>query len=280
MTNCIDLRLDDVRSWIKPRARDANKGCFGRVLVVGGDHGMPGAVRIAGEAAARAGAGLVTVVTRKAHVTSTVTPCPELLCYGIETQPSVLDRLLDRATVLVLGPGLGQSAWSKRLYERVVLTDKPLLIDADGLNWLAKLGSLSTRVSPQLLTPHPGEAARLLGISVDQVQADRPKAVQALLATYGGVVVLKGDHTLVATHNQPIRRCLSGNPGMASAGMGDLLSGLIAGFLAQGLEAFQAAQAGVLFHAEAGDRLVAQQGELGLLATDLLKLLPELINNK
>ncbi len=273
------LNLKSVQSWLTPRPHDANKGQFGRVLVIGGDHGMPGAVRLAAEAALRVGAGLVMVATQPEHVSSVVGTRPELLCYGLELPPVKLDALIATATVIILGPGLGHSDWSKELFYRGLQTSVPLIIDADGLNWLAR----KTRHSPHqhwILTPHPGEAARLLDITVEQVQMDRVHAVQLLQQRYGGVIVLKGAGTLLATANQPIQQCIGGNPGMASAGMGDLLSGMIAGFVAQGLDLWQAAQAGVMFHAEAGDRVAHKLGQRGLLASDLLDELPQLINPK
>jgi len=272
------LRLKLVQSWLVPRSFDANKGVFGHVLVVGGDHGMPGAVRIAAEAAIRVGAGLVTVATRPEHVMSTVSTRPELLCYGLVSPVVCLDTVIARATVIVLGPGLGQSIWSKELFDKVLQSPLPLIVDADGLNWLAGMVPHMKRDN-WILTPHPGEAARLLGMTVSQVQADRVQSVQLLQQRYGGVIVLKGAGTLIATAKKPVQHCLAGNPGMASAGMGDLLSGMIAGLVAQGLDLWHAAQAGVMFHAEAGDRVALRQGQRGLLASDLLGEFPALINS-
>ena len=271
------LTLQSVQSWLTPRSHDANKGLFGRVLVIGGDYGMPGAVRLAAEGAARVGAGLVTVATRPEHIMSTISTRPELLCYGLESPVTDLPALIANATVIVLGPGLGQSPWSKAIFDTVLQSSLPLIIDADGLNGLARTLPKVPRQN-WILTPHPGEAARLLTITVEQVQADREQAVQLLQQRYGGVIVLKGAGTLVATSNQPIQQCLAGNPGMASAGMGDLLSGMIAGLVAQGLDLWLAAQAGVMFHAEAGDRAARRHGERGLLASDLLVEIPALVN--
>jgi len=265
------LTLSNVRSWLQPRAQNANKGDFGRVLVVGGDYGMPGAVRLTAEAAARTGAGLVTVATRPEHVMSTVSMRPEILCYGLNDN-SILPELIYHATVIVIGPGLGRSAWSKELFAQTLDGDKPLLVDADGLNFVT--GSRAQRI----LTPHPGEAAGLLGVTVAQIQSDRELACLNLQQRYGGVIVLKGKHTLIAAQDMPLVYCPAGNPGMASAGMGDLLSGIIAGLLAQGLSLHHAAQAGVMIHATAGDRVAQQHGERGLLASDLLAELPALLN--
>ena len=203
---------------------------------------------------------------------------PELLCYGLDANFAILETCLMKATMVVLGPGLGQSTWSKKLFEKVLLTSLPIIIDADGLNWLAR-SNQSNSVRPNwILTPHPGEAARLLDITVADVQKNRPQAVMQLQQHFGGTVVLKGANTLVATQGQPIVRCLAGNPGMAVAGMGDLLSGMIAGLAAQGFPLWKAAYAGVMLHATAGDSVALRQGERGLLPSDLLAELPRLVN--
>ena len=268
------ITLEDVQSFLKPRPVDAHKGLFGRVLVVGGDYGMPGAVRIAAEGALRVGAGLVTVLTRSAHIAAVVSERPELLCYGTDVSLKIVSELLAHANFVVLGSGLGQSAWSQRLFDAVFESDLPKVIDADGLNWLARRQNLSPS-SNWILTPHPGEAARMLGKQVADIQNNRSAALLALQNRYGGVIVLKGAGTLLMGPDQKLVQCLAGNPAMASAGMGDVLSGLIAGLVGQGLSLWEAAQAGVVMHATAADRVVAKRGSRGLLALDLL---PELAN--
>lgn len=262
------LCLEHIYSYLKPRPSNAHKGMFGRVLVIGGDYGMPGAVRLAAESALRVGAGSVTVVTRKAHVSAVMSGRPELLCYGMDLSFKALPSLLKQATVVVLGPGLGQSLWSKRLFQTVLRSALPMVIDADGLNWLARNQHLPNSNS-WILTPHPGEAARLLGQTTDTIQANRHAALSALQKKYKSVIVLKGAGTLIGYEEEHPVHCLAGNPAMATAGMGDVLSGMIAGLLAQGLTPWQAAQAGVFLHATAADRSVAKRGSRGLLASDL-----------
>ena len=304
------LAFSHMKGWIKPRPKDANKGSFGHVLVIGGDYGMPGAVRLAAEGALRVGAGLVTVITRPEHVAAVVSGRPELLCYGLTSpKDKAFKTCLTRATMVVLGPGLGQSAWSESLFDAVMsqpplsstsrgLTagssniddsmdpavksrevgiNMPLLVDADGLNWLAKKQTSWKPRSDCIFTPHPGEAARMLNITVPEVQADRTHAIQSLQMRFGGVFVLKGAESLVCTDDEAPRVCHAGNSGMASAGMGDLLSGLIAGLVAQGLTPWQATQMGVLLHAKAGDITLKMQGGPGLLAHDLLPAIQELL---
>jgi len=263
------LSPDQLASWLPRRPRDAHKGLFGHVLVIGGDHGMGGAARMAAEAAARVGAGLITVATRPTHVGAMLAARPELMCRGVDT-PAELVPLLERATVVAVGPGLGQGEWGQGMLEQALRFDGPLVVDADALNLLAQ--------SPQkrerwILTPHPGEAARLLSSANRQVQSDRFAATEALLERFGGVVVLKGAGTIVGAAGTTPRICAHGNPGMASGGMGDVLTGVIAALAAQRLPLPDAAAAGVLLHALAADDAAAAGGERGLLASDLFPYL-------
>lgn len=256
------------------RPRNAHKGHFGHVLVVGGDAGMAGAARMAAEAAARVGAGLVSVATRETHAALVSAWRPEIMSHGVENG-SELAPLLERASVVAIGPGLGRSAWGRKMFARVLETEKPLVVDADALNLIA---NEPVKRSGWILTPHPGEAARLLGGRAAEVQADRFAAVRALQARYGGVAVLKGSGTLVADGQGALSVCSAGNPGMASGGMGDVLTGVIAGLLAQGLDFGAAARLGTCLHAAAGDRAAEEGGERGLLASDLLNHLRRLAN--
>lgn len=261
------------------RRRTAHKGEFGHLLIVGGNHGYGGAVSIAAEAALRAGVGLVTVATRGVHLAALLARRPEIMVRAVESGQD-LEPLLALPTVILLGPGLGQDAWAEQMLQRVLGSDLPLVIDADGLNLLAHRA-----VRPQrqgwILTPHPGEAARLLDCSSGEVEADRFAAVQLLAERFGGVALLKGAGTLIASSidsgQTGLALCAEGNPGMASGGMGDLLSGIIAALLAQRLSPVDAARAGVLLHAMAGDE-AAGANERGLVATDLLEPLRRLVN--
>jgi NAD(P)H-hydrate epimerase len=258
---------------LRPRARAAHKGDCGHVLVVGGDHGMAGAVRMAAEAAARAGAGLVSVATRAEHGGHIVAVRPELMVHGIE-QAEALAPLLARATVIAVGPGLGRGEWGRALLGKVLESSKPLVVDADALNVLAEDPARRER---WVITPHPGEAGRLLGCGSAEIEADRFTAAASLQASFGGVVVLKGAGTVVLDDSGLAGVCTLGNPGMASGGMGDVLTGVIAALIAQGWNLTEAARLGVCLHAAAADA-AAQEGERGLLATDLLPLLRRLAN--
>jgi ADP-dependent NAD(P)H-hydrate dehydratase / NAD(P)H-hydrate epimerase len=182
--------------------------------------------------------------------------------------PQTLEPLLERASVLALGPGLGQAAWGHALWLTALDANKPLVLDADGLNLLAR--ETRTFTAPTVLTPHPGEAARLLGVTTKDVERDRFAAVRELARRYKAVVVLKGSGSLIADPDGRLDVCPWGNPGMASGGMGDLLTGIVAALLAQGCSPWRAACLGVGLHARAGD-FAAQQGERGLLASDLLE---------
>lgn len=260
-----------LKQKLTKRKHTAHKGDFGHVLIIGGYYGMGGAVRMAGEAALRTGAGLVTIVTRPEHVSGIVAARPELMCHGVKNSDG-LRSLVIRATVIVIGPGLGQSTWSRQML-RVVLQQKlPLVIDADALNLLAKKPKLN---SNWILTPHPGEAARLLS---NKVEHDRVLTVKTMQKKYGGVCVLKGAGTLVADEEGLVGICTAGNPGMATAGMGDVLSGIIGGLLAQKLSLSDAAKLGVCIHAMAGDLVAKEFGERGMLALDLMPYVRKLIN--
>jgi hydroxyethylthiazole kinase-like uncharacterized protein yjeF len=262
-----------LRRCLKRRPRGAHKGDFGHVLIIGGGEGMPGAVRLAGEAALRTGAGLVSIATHPSHATIVAGTRPELMSHGIPDAES-LAPLLERATAIAFGPGLGTSEWARQLFAAVSELELPCVWDADALNLLAETPAKSER---RIITPHPGEAGRLLGESASAVQADRRVALNALREKYGGVVVLKGANSLVTSKKEVPWLCTSGNPGMASPGMGDVLTGVVAALLAQGLGKEASAVVGVEGHARAGDR-AARSGERGLIASDLVAELRRVVN--
>lgn len=263
---------------LRPRPRESHKGLFGHVLVVGGDYGMAGAAAMAAEAAARVGAGLVSVATRPEHVTAIVSRRPEVMVHGVASGQQ-LAPLLESATVLVIGPGLGKSTWSEQLLQQVYQAEIPMVVDADALNLISEQRVIEKPYRNNwVLTPHPGEAARLLKQSTADIQLDRFQSAKALQNTFGGVAVLKGAGSLIADESLA-SLCQAGNPGMATGGMGDVLSGVIAGMLAQGLDLAQAARTGVTLHAMAADIAAKESGQRGLLATDLMLPLRRLVNS-
>ncbi len=267
----VDLELYEY--LLQPRARTGHKGQFGHVLVTGGDYGFAGAVRMCGEAAARTGAGLISIATRPEHAYALPLGCPELMASAVNSSEEFMP-LLHRASVIAIGPGLGQSQWSVILLNKLLECNLPLVVDADALNLLA-----TEPVSRHdwILTPHPGEAARLLGTTVSEVQSDRVATAKSLQQHYGGVIILKGPGTIIVSSDS-VRICKDGNPGMASGGMGDVLTGIVSGLVAQGLSLQMAATVGVCLHARAGDLSANLEGERGMMATDLLPFIHRLVN--
>ena len=262
-----------VAALLPRRSRTAHKGDFGHVLVVGGGVGMPGAVVLCGEAALRAGAGRVSVATDTSHATAVVNDRPELMARGVGSAAD-LGSLLSSSDVIAVGPGLGQSEWADGLMQKIQHQQHASVWDADALNWLAKHPN---KCESRIITPHPGEAATLLGISTADIQSDRRAAVEQLQQQYGGVAVLKGAGSLIKSASRVPWISTSGNPGMAAPGMGDVLTGIIAALLGQGLSLEDAATIGVEIHAQVGD-LAALNGERGMLASDLLAELRNVVN--
>ncbi|HEY4435598.1 MAG TPA: bifunctional ADP-dependent NAD(P)H-hydrate dehydratase/NAD(P)H-hydrate epimerase [Lelliottia sp.] len=259
--------------WLPPRRPTSHKGDHGKLVIIGGDHGTAGAIRMTGEAALRAGAGLVRVLTRIENIPPIITARPELMVH--ELTPQSLEESLAWADVVAIGPGLGQQEWGKKALQKVENCRKPMLWDADALNLLA--------INPdkrhnRILTPHPGEAARLLNCSVAEIESDRLLSAQRLVKRYGGVAVLKGAGTIVACESGALGIIDAGNAGMASGGMGDVLSGIISALLSQKLTPYDAAIAGCVAHGAAADRLAAQYGTRGMLATDLFDTLRRVVN--
>ena len=296
-------RLDfkSLKSLLKPRTKTAHKGTCGSVLVIGGDTGFGGAAIMAAEAAARCGAGTVALLTRACNVSAALARRPEVMAVGVdaldESAQALVKHHVLRAGAIVIGPGLGREKWGHRLLSLVLRfapKDVPLLLDADALNLLAEqrqelreLGGTRTLATLKkrswVMTPHPGEAARLLGVTNAHINADRFRAAQQLCEQWGGVSVLKGAGSILCYQGDENRLhfdvCTEGNPGMASGGMGDVLSGIIGGLLAQGLSATQSARLGVCVHGEAADFAAEAQGERGMLATDLFPFLRRLMND-
>lgn len=259
----------------QPRSRISHKGDFGHVLVMGGAPGLGGAALLASQAAARMGAGKVSLATSPEHITASLVSCPEVMARSVRGGAEA-DRLPSQAGVVVVGPGLGQAAWGQAVLQSALAADVPLVVDADALNLLASHWP-DKRRDNWILTPHPGEAARLLGCSIAEVQADRPAAARALQKLRGGVVILKGAGSLVVGPSG-LAVCPYGNPGMASGGMGDVLSGMLGTLVAQCDNMEQAAWLGVIVHANAADDAAKATGERGLLASDLASYARVLIN--
>ncbi|WP_113628016.1 bifunctional ADP-dependent NAD(P)H-hydrate dehydratase/NAD(P)H-hydrate epimerase [Pectobacterium peruviense] len=267
------LTAAQLPEWLTPRSAGQHKGDNGRLLVVGGNAGLGGAVLMAADAALHSGAGLVRVLTHKQYQSAFLTVRPELMVQELTTD--TLRQGLEWADVVVIGPGLGQDEWAKNALRLAENCNKPMLWDADALNLLA--------INPhkrqnRVLTPHPGEAARLLNCRVSDIESDRLLAATKLVKRYGGVVVLKGAGTVIASEKEEIAIADVGNPGMVTGGMGDVLSGIVGGLLAQKLSLYDAACAGCVVHGAAADWLATRRGTRGMLATDLLPVLFRYVN--
>ena len=298
------LSYENVIQKLPIRNRNAHKMNHGHLLIVGGDQGMAGAVAMAAEAAMYSGAGLVSVATHPANVSALVARRPEVMTKGVTTTRE-LKALLGRATAVVVGPGLGieslgieslgieslgiespdnqdpgsesvgvDNSWGSELFNEVIESEIPMIVDADGLNRLSRRPQPLIKRDNWILTPHPGEARNLLG---REVQVDRLDSVKQLQEKYGGVCLLKGAGTLIAG-GHGVWLCPYGNPGMSVGGMGDVLSGVIGGLVAQGLNMSDATGLGAVVHSLAADNLVATQGERGLLATQLMTEIRKLLN--
>lgn len=261
----------------RPAARPptSHKGRFGHVLLIGGDHGLGGAILLGTESALRSGAGMVSLATRPEHVPAALSRVPEAMVLGTSSANQLMG-LLEKVTVLVVGPGLGQAGWGRSLLSAAANAPLPQVWDADALNLLA--GGFVRLPKDCVITPHPGEAARLLGVSTAEVQADRLAAALALSKKYSAVVVLKGAGSLIAHPDGRLALCHQGHPAMATAGLGDVLAGLLGALLAQGMEPFDAACLAVWLHANAGE----QQGKFGrgLAASDLIPAIRQLLEEQ
>lgn len=273
-------------SALPPRAEDSHKGTYGHVLVLAGALGKSGAAMVCGRASLRAGAGLATIASPAPALATNLAQTPELMTeplpddegawrFSSDEAPRLLGAF-DGKDALVFGPGVGVTPATRALTEWLIASSPvPLVIDADGLNCLAKeIHWLEKKRSPIVLTPHPGEMARLGPSSTTEVQENRMDAARRLAETYGVTVVLKGARTLIADPQGIVTINPTGNPGMASGGMGDCLAGMVGSLIAQGVEPTEAAEVAVFWHGLAADRVAARRGEAGLLASDVIDELP------
>ncbi|MDG1474681.1 MAG: NAD(P)H-hydrate dehydratase [Porticoccaceae bacterium] len=275
------MSLEDLIDYMPQVEADVHKNQRGHCMVIGGDLGTGGASILASQGCLTLGAGLTTLATRPEHVSPCLVRQPEIMACGIVSGQE-LEPLLDKPNVLVLGPGLGMSSWSEQLLQKAMSTNLPMVVDADALNIIAQ-GRVVKDVTSRswVFTPHPGEAARLLGISVSEVEQDRFGAVRKLQEKYNAVVVLKGAGTLVSGGlSQPTNICPYGNPAMATAGMGDILSGVIGGLIAQGVDVQTAAELGCCLHSAAADMAADEMGSKCLVAGDILPFLKALLNDE
>ena len=274
---------EDSISKVVYREQDAHKGHFGNVVIVGGDRGLGGAGLLSSRAAVYSGAGLTSLVTRPEHVSASLVSCPEVMVKGVDSGQDLEEHLV-KPDVIAIGPGLGQSAWSEQMIQRVFWEaekrDVSVIMDADALNLLTKLKLSSNLPKRLILTPHPGEASRLLNTSVAVIESNRFSAAAKIQKKFNATVVLKGSGTVICHKSGGTQKwgiCDSGNPGMATGGMGDVLTGIIAGLLAQGLTLKEAAEAGVDLHAKAADQASLEFGEAGLTSSDVINELKYLL---
>lgn len=269
----------NLSSWIRPRGRTNHKGQNGHLLIIGGNLGMSGAVRLAGEAALRCGAGLVSIATHPAHAAEVDQGCPEVMALPVVDSED-FDEVGDWASVMAIGPGLGQSEWAQYLFraslKKAAKRSLPLVLDADALTMLAANPAYQDN---WVLTPHPGEAARLLGCTSAEVQADRLSAANEIVARYGGTVILKGPGTVVAAKDELPKVVTAGNSGMGIGGMGDVLTGVVGSMLGDGLRPFEAACCAAVLHSNAGD-MAAGDMPRGMFPSDLFEPLRHLVNFK
>lgn len=261
------------RQMLKRRKRTAHKGTHGKALFIGGNQGMGGAIILASMAAQKAGIGMAAVLCHPENVMPVLISGPEIMPHSWEDR-GFCDQRLQWCDVVALGPGLGRDEAAKERYLAVVSFDRPKVMDADALFFLTMMPN---RDDARVITPHPGEAAHLLGCSVTAIEADRYQSARALQEKFGGVVVLKGAGTLVYD-GYDMFVCPAGNPGMATAGMGDVLTGVITALIGQRLSLVDAARLGVLIHSLAADENTQTFGERGLVASDLFPHIRQLVN--
>jgi len=285
-----------VAAYLKPRPKDSHKGLFGTVTVIGGGDGMIGAAILAGRAALKMGAGCVHIGLLADKMPLVDMRMPELMLHPASAAlkriplPNPLpqageganEKINSHPSVVVLGCGLGQSPAAQKVVYDALLLDVPLVLDADALNIISDRpdlrGMLHTRKAATVVTPHPGEAARLLACSTEDIQKDRTGSATHLVKRLSASVVLKGAGSLIATREGKLYLNQTGNPGMSTAGMGDVLSGMISAFIAQGLTADEASLLAVHLHGAAGDELAKQNAAIGMSATEVTEWARWLLN--
>lgn len=275
------LNLENLaHRWLVPRPRTAHKGNFGHVLVIGGAPGYAGAGRLAAEAAVRAGAGLVSLATHPYHAHQIAAQRPEIMAHAVD-HPNDLAPLLEKATVIVLGPGLSRSKWAIQLWEAALTANLPMVLDADALNILSEqFNRLPNLGNDWIFTPHLGEAARLLNCTVATIQSNRLSTLESLISRYGGIWILKGAGTVVGNAGLIHGVCPIANAALATGGTGDVLSGLLGGLIAQKIPVADAARLGVCVHAVAALKCAQQDGERGMLASDLMPFIRKIVSTK
>ncbi len=274
-------------SPLRPRPLDTHKTSYGHLLILAGSVGKTGAAAMAGEAALKMGTGLVTLGVPKSLNPILEVKLTEVMTYPLSDKEGVFSEealkevleILPGKTALAIGPGIGTDRGAKKLtLELLKLSRVPIVIDADGINCLVgELEVLKSKKAPVILTPHPGEMARLLGITSKEVQSQRIELSREFAEKYGVILVLKGSRTVIAEPGGRVFINPTGNPGMASGGTGDILTGMIGGLLAQGMNPLEAAKLGVYLHGLSGDLAKEERGEVCLVATDLLRYLPQAI---
>ena len=273
------MSLENLLELMPDSDSSVHKYQRGHCMTIGGDLGTGGASLLAAQASLKIGSGLSSLATRPEHVSACLVRQPEIMACGVVSGQQ-LEPLLEKPTVLVVGPGLGRSSWSEQMLQKAMATNLPLVVDADALNIIAD-GRVVTDFSHRswVITPHSGEAARLLGITPAEVESDRFSAVLRLQEKYKATIILKGPGTLISSSlEDPYKICPYGNSGMATAGMGDILSGIIGGLIAQGMDLQAASELGVCLHSFAADRAAELSGRKGLVATEVFDHLRELLN--
>ncbi|WWP02701.1 MAG: NAD(P)H-hydrate dehydratase [Candidatus Dasytiphilus stammeri] len=271
----IEYNINHIKKKIISRSPISHKGKHGKLLLIGGDIGMAGAIILAGEAALRTGTGLVKILTHKYNILPILSARPELIVQEFTIKK--FDFYLNWSNTIIIGPGLGQEKWAKDACQKLKISKKNMLWDADALTNLAKDPN---KCNNRIITPHPGEAARLLNLSIKEIENNRVQTAKILAKKYGGVVVLKGAGTIIASYKGQLTIADVGNVGLASAGMGDILSGIIGSFIGDNFSLYESACLGCVIHGKAADYLAKKYGTRGILARDILSVIYKFLTPK